>query len=163
MRLPGVLTTITLLIAASVGHAQVPTKNVAATEKNRVSLTISTKENTFKLGAPIPVAIVVKNVSNGEYCELHLLETGKAEMNGYLVDVRDSDGKTYPRILQQGRPRGSIVKLCLSPGELRKESLSVDQIVNLTAPGTYVIRVEHLDREANIHMWSNSISVTITP
>jgi hypothetical protein len=130
----------------------------------RIALAIATQSDTYKIGEAVLLKILVKNISSGDYCESHFLETGEAELNGYDVYVRDSGGTVRPQIpLSRERLRRSRGKLCIKPDEILKESLVVNQVVDLSTPGVYQISVNHLDRETNIHMRSNSITVTITP
>jgi hypothetical protein len=116
------------------------------------------------VGETLLLNIAVRNISTDDYCESHFLETGEAELNGYDVDVRDSSGKAYSlKPILAGRWRRSRGNLCIKPGKTFKESLSVDQVVDLSAPGVYKIQVDHFDRGNSTHVRSNSITVTVTP
>lgn len=155
---------VLLLPAPATSAAQSAESDSARSDSARFSLTITSKQNTFKSGEIILLNLVVKNTSDQEYCENHFLETGNAEWNGYEVEVRGMNGVALP-LMPKPRLRGmrSRGKLCIKPGETLKESLSVDQLVDLKAPGVYQIQVDHVDRGANTHVQSNIIHVTVTP
>jgi hypothetical protein len=163
MKRSSVLCIIALLLSVcSVSESQSSAADSVAGNA-KISLAIAAKQNTFKVGETILLNIAVKNISTDNYCENHFLETGEAELNGYDVDVRGSDGKIYPSIpISRDRWRRSRGKLCIKPGEILKELLSVNQIADLSGPGVYQIQVDHMDG-GHIHARSNSITVSVTP
>ena len=121
---------------------------------------------TAMLGLP---HILLKNMSEYKYCENHILETGHAEWNDYSVEVKDAAGTLTPRVSKpllplRQRPElsGSRGILCIAPGEARKESISVDQIVNMSGAGTYYVQVIHRDRGTDTDVVSNIIQINIT-
>ena len=137
-----------------------PISPVLTTE--RFSLLIATKQSTYKVGEKILVNVSLKNISDEQYCENHFLETGEAELNGYHPNVINASGETLA-LINKRRERGmrSRGNVCINPGEILKEVLSIDQLVNINAPGIYQIQVDHLDRGNNVYVHSNSVSVTI--
>jgi hypothetical protein len=165
MKLSHVLLSVTFLLSVcAVSESQLPAPLSSDAGSERISVTIATKQGTFKVGDNILLSITVKNISEGIYCEGHYLETGEAELNGYDVHIINSNGTTYSiKPIERGRLKRSRGKVCINPGGNLKEKLSVEQLVDLSAPGVYQIQVDHHDREANIRVRSNSITVTVMP
>lgn len=137
--------------------------------KERISITISVKEATFKAGDPITLQIVVKNISEYQYCEHSIVETNHAEWNDYNVEVRDSEGTEVPRISKpllplRERPELSASRglLCIAPGDSFTEGLIPNQIADMSQPGTYLVQIVHRDRGTNTQVSSNVIGLTVT-
>lgn len=164
-RLANMLPSVVLLLSVQVAcHAQSSEIAPDASGPTRFTLSIATKQSTYKVGEKILVSIILKNISDEKYCENHFLETGEADLNGYRVSVVTAGGVPLllvPRPKYQGmRSRG---KLCIDPGKSHAESIILNQIVDLSAAGVYQIHVDHLDGEKNAPVDSNKINVTITP
>jgi hypothetical protein len=151
-----------VLYLHSAAQSPPPAPSPVASGNPSISLTISTKQQEYKVGESILVNIVRANISDARYCESHALETGTAELNGYNVTASDDTGSLYPRI-KKPFPRGmrSTGRLCLEPGQSRKEQLVADSLVNMSQAGIYHIQVNHLDREAGVRVVSNTITVTV--
>ncbi len=165
MRFVSLLLSLALLSnAATTIQAQAPASPGPDSSAPGISLTIATKQSTYKAGETILVSIVLKNIAGGQYCENHFLETGEAELNGYEVRLVGTNGLILP-LISMPRERGmrSRGKLCIDNGATIKESLSLNQHADLTKPGTYQISVNHLDHRNNARILSNVISVTLIP
>jgi hypothetical protein len=100
--------------------------------KNRISIAIAAKRTASKIGDPILLDILVKNISEYQYCEKSIVETNHAEWNDYNVEVKDAGGTMIPRVSKpllplRQRPElsGSRGLLCIAPGELIKEKIVV--------------------------------------
>jgi hypothetical protein len=152
-----------LLAAPMSGGGQSAATVSSLPQAARISLSIATKQSTYKVGQKVLINIIVKNVSDEQYCENHFLETGEAELNGYQPDVSSPNKESLP-LLSKARDKGmrSRGKRCIDPGETLNESLSLNQLVDLSAVGVYQISVTHVDRGSNMRLSSNIISITIT-
>jgi hypothetical protein len=158
---------ISALLFSPLSHSQSGTAE-KETAKNRIAMTIATTQTTFKVGDPITLSIRVENISEYKYCENHILETGHAEWNNYILELKDVDGNVIPSVSKpllplRQRPElsGSRGLLCIAPKETRKESISVDQLVNVSAQGTYFVQVVHRDRGTDTDVISNIIRINI--
>jgi hypothetical protein len=152
-----------LLLAGSiVAESQSPAVASNSSDNPRIALSITTKLSTYKPGEKVLINIIVKNVSDKQYCENHFWETGEAELNGYSLEVVDANGNNLP-LIPQTRERGmrSRGNLCFDPGSTIKESLLLDRLVDLNTPGVYRISVGHIDHGKNVRVISNNILVTI--
>jgi hypothetical protein len=136
--------------------------------KTRISITITAKQATFKVGDPIVLNILVNNISEYKYCEKNIVETNHAEWNDYYVEVKDAEGNVVPRISKpllplRQRPElsGSRGVLCIVPGDAIKEKVVVDQIVNMSGPGTYYVQISHRDIGTDTLIRSNILQVNV--
>lgn len=134
-----------------------------ATEDGGTELTISVKNDTVKVGDTFTLYITMKNMHSDKYCHKVIGETGRADLNGYKVEVTDSDGNSHPMLKQKRLRAWSVSDECLDHGKATSEQMDVDRLVDLSKPGVYHIRVSHLDKITNEIVWSNSITVTMTP
>jgi hypothetical protein len=152
-----ILALVVAQVAIAVAQQQGP-----AVEDGRTEVTVSVKQDSVKVGDSVVVYIVMKNMHKDRYCHHVIGETGKAELNGYKVEVTDSEGNTLPMLKQQ-RPRGwSYWGQCLDHGKSTSEETDLNRLVDLSKPGAYRIRVSHTDIMTNGIVWSNSITVTIS-
>jgi hypothetical protein len=163
-RLLGAISSIALLLMTSTtGKAQPRALASAAAGTPRITLSITTNHDTYKVGEKVLVNIFVRNSSDEEYCENHFLETGEADINGYHPVVLGPNGEELlliARVKERGmRSRG---KLCIGPGETLRESLYLNQLVDLSAAGVFQIAIDHLDRENDVRARSNLITFTIS-
>jgi hypothetical protein len=149
-------------------HGQSDASSGDQAAKNRISITTSVRQSSFKVGDPIILTIIVKNISEYRYCEKSIVETNHAEWNGYGVTVKDAAGNEVPRISKpllplRQRPELSASRgmLCIAPGDTFKEGLMVDQIVNVSEPGTYYVRVIHRDQGTDTDIATNVIQIKI--
>lgn len=170
MKMPFIMLPVVIcaLLFSPLFHAQSGTPE-KETAKNRISITVSAKQTAFKIGDPILLDILVKNISEYRYCEKSIVETNHAEWNDYNVEVKDAGGTMIPRVSKpllplRQRPElsGSRGLLCIAPGELIKEKIVVDQIVNMSGAGTYYVQVIHRDRGTDTDVVSNIIQIDIT-
>jgi len=160
---------VSALFVSTVSQSQSGGMSGNEAAKNRIAITVSVKQTTFKIGDPILLDILVKNISEYKYCEKSIVETNHAEWNDYNVEVKDAGGTMISRVSRpllplRQRPElsGSRGLLCIAPGELIKERIIVDQIVNMSGAGTYYVQVIHRDRGTDTDVVSNSIQINIT-
>jgi hypothetical protein len=152
-----------VLLVCSLSLSQSKPSTANTPEKDRISITIATKQKEFKVGSPIILNIIVKNISEYKYCEHQRVETSEAELNEYYPIVKDASGRFLPRLVRS-YPKGmrSAGLLCLVPGEISKESLFIDQLADVSSPGVYTVQIEHVDHGTNTPVHSNSITITIS-
>jgi hypothetical protein len=148
-----------LLTVGSNGNAQ---PQPDRTEDGSTELTLSVRNNPVRVGEALTLYITMKNMHNDKYCHKVIGETGRADLNGYKVEVSDFDGNNYPMLKQKRLRAWSVFNECLEHGKATLEQMDVVRLVDLSRPGKYQMRVSHLDNVTNETVWSNRITVTIT-
>ncbi len=153
---------LALALVLSVG-ANVPARaQAAATTDGSTELTVSVENSSVKVGDTFTLYISMKNMHKDEYCYEVIGETGKAELNGFIAEVTDSEGHILPKIKQPYPRAWSESRQCIRHGKAISEFMNVGRLRDMSNPGVYRIRVSHLDKMTNEIVWSNSITVTIT-
>ena len=151
--------TAAIVAGQSIASAQL---SPAAIEDGSTELTISVIHETFRIGDPFTLHIAMKNMHKDKYCHHVINEESQAWLNGYVLEVTDSGGKTYP-IKKQPRLRaGSTSGECIDHGKSTTETMDVNRLVDLNDPGTYHLRVSHEDKMTHQIVWSNTIAITIS-
>ena len=131
-------------------------------KEGHTELTIAVKKDSVAVGDKLTLYITLKNMHKDRYCHRVVNEEGMAELNGYEIEVTDSKGIILP-LLNKKHPRGvSYSGQCLENSKTTSEEMVVNQLVDISQPGVYHIRVSHLDIVSNETVWSNSITLTIT-
>jgi hypothetical protein len=133
------------------------------TEDGSTELTISVKNEVVKVGDALTLCITMKNMHKDKYCHKVIGETGRADLNGYKVELTDSGGNAFPMLKQRRLRAWSVSDECLNHGKATSEQMEVSRLTDLSKSGVYHMRVSHLDIVTNRLVWSNSITVTIAP
>ena len=148
-----------ILVGHFVAGAQSPS---AAIEDGSTELTISVTRETLRIGDPLTLHIAMNNMHRGKYCHHVINEESQAWLNGYVLEVADSGGNIYP-IKKQPRLRAwSTSGECIDHGKSTTETMDVNRLVDLNHPGTYHLRVSHVDKMTDQIVWSNTIAITIS-
>ena len=155
-----------LVLIGSVVLAQQPAKP-PKNAKPTFALTVSTDQDTVAPGAKMIVTIHFTNVSD------HALSFGRFGFGGphlaYRVEVRNRQGQLAPYAEDYGKrlrrePRynqpivGRGAGYGVEKGETATETIEVTKQYDLRTPGKYTFRVSHPDPEANVDVWSNTIT-----
>jgi hypothetical protein len=134
------------------------------------SLTISTEHETVAPNSKVIVTTHLTNLSDRP------LSFPWSNFGGpdpsYRMDVRDSHGQLAPYTEDYGKRLrreppydhmvGRSVGYTVEKGKTITEEIEVTKQYVLSTPGSYTIRVFHPDREANIDVQSNAITLTVT-
>lgn len=139
------------------------------------SLTISAAQDSVKLGSPVVVKVVCKNISS------HVIQVA-AEIHNHdlLVDVRDASGTLMPDTplgsLYNGHRNpdmvhvtpedlhGNAVYRSLKGGESFTREVNIANRYDLTHTGKYTVQVQRADAEnPSLTVKSNTIAVTLVP
>ncbi len=123
----------------------------------------------IKLGKPIWIHIVLKSVSKEPFTIPETRQVGLGEMN-YRISVVDADGNAVPdtergRRLRNHEATGgrSVTILELKDGNEITDDANLNNVVNIPAPGNYVVQVERSDpRYADLHVKSNELTIHVT-
>jgi hypothetical protein len=153
---------LTLALVLSTGFYATSQAQAPATTDGSTELTVSVEKSNVKVGDTITLYISMKNMHKDEYCYDVIGETGRAELNGFIAEVTDSEGHILPKIKHPYPRAWSESRQCIRHGKAISEFMNVGKLRDLSNPGVYSIRVSHLDKMANEIVWSKSVTVTIT-
>ena len=146
-------------------------------QKSDYSINISMPQSSVKFSADIPVAIMVKNVSDHELRMVFSSgETGIA-MDFDVTILDDSGnpvpethigvcmhGKTpLPKTFSCGLITISQAMIPIPIGGEHKSITHINQIFDLTKPGNYTVQVKRLDKSTKVMVKSNILAFTVTP
>jgi hypothetical protein len=145
------------------------------------SITINTPRPVVELGSEVRVSIVLKNISSHpvDFWRSPRPDLGE-EFN--RVEVRDEEGNAVPetkyyRIIrgkdknEMLRPDGkfspmignvSVAGKTAEPGEVFRDEMVLNKLVEIGLPGKYVITVRRLDETTKSFVSSNAITLTVT-
>ncbi len=139
------------------------------------SLTISALADKVKVGKPVKVNAVMKNIS-AENIRVWYDSLGPEKV--YKVAVknekgnapeetkfqRDLKGLENPAYITPDTPLNfSGASATLKPGEAVTDLVNVSRLYNFVVSGKYTIQVQRRDPERGIFVNSNTITVTVTP
>jgi hypothetical protein len=158
---------LSLLGAAGNSQAQ------AAKSTDLYSITISTQHSTVKVGSPIVLRIITKNVSDHVINRILISGSGTEKLSKFRIDLRDESGNLvketpYGRTVHgtvPDRPHGGsmiIGEEPLDPGQTLDQELDLSKEYDLSRPGTYTVRLRRLDFHVK-DINSNAVSITVTP
>ena len=140
-----------LLVLTPVGYAQ--TANPA---KSPFTVTISADHPTPKVGEPLMIHIVLERVSHDPIIVSQERHTGNRGEYNYRITVVHVDGSAVPDTeegyrLKHGTYVGefSILEKQLRLGERIEEDADLNNVVEITTPGYYVVQVE---RTVGLHV-----------
>lgn len=147
-----------LLLLGSIVTAQ---SRPEATEEGSTELAIAVKQDVVKVGDVITLQITLKNMHKDKYCRYVNGEDGKAELNGYALEVTDLEGNIHSLLKQKRLRGGSLFGQCIDHGKTASETMNINRLVDLGKPGTYYMRVSHVDKITNQVVWSNRLTITV--
>jgi hypothetical protein len=130
-------------------------------EDGSTQLTIGVKRDVVKVADPLTLQITMTNMHRDKYCHRVVNEEGQAQLNGYQLEVTDSESHIYPLKKQKRLRAWSTSGECIDHGKSTSETMDVKRLVDLDNPGVYHMRVGHLDSMTQQIVWSNSIAVTV--
>jgi hypothetical protein len=121
-----------------------------------------------KAGAPIPLHIVLVNLSQQDISVFRSPGHGHAELF-YTVTVSDSEGNVLPTtsygdaILNKGARSVSKILTTIKPGEKLEEDATISDLFDMKSAGTYKVVVKRPSPlDLNVLIQSNEISITVT-
>jgi hypothetical protein len=152
------------------------------------TILITTKPGTFKSGSELRVNVLLTNISDHPI-ELYVDKRGAAELEGYLIEVRDIQGRLqrtsryywslgrrggsrlrvpkgsehdYSDGEEEGLAPGSFGYVNPYPGKTNDAWFDVSKVYGPLPPGKYTIQVQRTDEESKVVVKSNMITVNIT-
>ncbi len=143
---------------------------VTGTSRVPFAVTITALKPEFKLGEPAMIHIVMKSISQQPFEVPEERKLGRGEMN-YRIMVAKIDGSSVPdsdfiQKRKAGHAAGehSVMGRELSYGDEIEEDADVNNSVNISAPGDYVVQVERVDYQwGALHVRSNKLVIHIAP
>jgi hypothetical protein len=150
-------------LAVLVAIVPIGTTLLGSNPPQSFTIAIGTVGNTFKLGAKIPVQVVLTNTSDHDI-NAAVGKGDAAEDAGYVLEVWDAKGDHSPetKLKSVGKEVSSAVGVTLSPGQSVKNRMIVNEFYYLTSPGKYQIQVSLTDPDTKVVVRSNKITVTVT-
>ena len=136
-------------------------KNQAAREDGDVELSIGTTKSSFVAGEPLVLDILFKNVSGEPFWFHSFIEHNEAQLNGFVVTVTNSLGDELPLLPQRhigGRSRGVYT---LQPEQVLHDGMIINNLVDISRPDTYAIRVKWKYHNLDKVVQSNVLKVII--
>ncbi len=145
------------------------TLSFAQETKPQLSISISTPDVVVKVGADIRLDIIVKNTSGRE--ARFARSKGDAEFD-YDITVHNKNGQPanktpYGHKIHSKEPsdtprHGGMVLIRLNPEQEYVQRITLNKLLEIQEPGTYVIQVERRDSEIKGMLKSNKLVVTVT-
>lgn len=142
-------------------------------QKASFTMRITLMQDAVKPGAEVQVVVDLTNTSGATIYFWHA-RSGRASYN---VRALDRTGKEAPLTViervfrgeaveqEKGKPmrirRGSGYTMTIAPGETAKESIIIQDQVNLSKPGEYTIQLNRMDRATKILVKSNTVTLTV--
>lgn len=141
-----------------------------------ISLAISARQNSARVGSPIRVEVALENKSGHE-----IAITRELRGRDCRVEVRDLNGKLAadtklgrvwnrntliadPSQVSPEDLKGNLIQGRLKSGEKLMWEFDAATLYEIIQPGKYTIEVERRDPESpSIIVKSNTINVTVTP
>lgn len=150
------------------------------------TILISAKQSTAQTGSEIKVNVSLKNISDHPIW-VYVDKGAAAEMEGYSVEVRDSQGRLqrtsryywsigrfirgkvpkgsehdYPDNQYDGPSVGGGGKVNPDPGETKASWFDVNKLYAPLKPGEYTVQVQRIDEETKTTVKSNVLTLTVT-
>ena len=138
--------------------------------KPAFTLTISTEQGTVAPGSKVIATVRLTNQSDRP---LNFPWSGFGGPDpSYRVEVRNGQGQLAPYTEDYGKRLrreppydhiiGRSVGYTVEKGATATEEIEVTKQYDFSTPGKYTIRVFHPDRDADINVQSNAITLTVT-
>lgn len=131
---------------------------------------ISTPKTTVTSGAPLPLNITLKNISDHTiWVPINSADVGIGRT--FEITACDSSGKKVPNIAE-ARPMagekhqpqtftGGI--LPVDPGKEISRKIDLESIFDLSRAGTYTIQVRKVEQQTKTIQESNILTITVIP
>lgn len=136
------------------------------------TLTVRTAKPSVKSGEPIRIGVTLTNVSKNDISVEHDI-SNKGEFF-YSVTIQAASGKAprktdYNHALS-GEPTStptiittSPIPAVVTPGKTIVEIIVLNDLYDLSEPGTYSVQVERTDPLSKTTVQSNKLTIVITP
>jgi hypothetical protein len=141
-------------------------KGASLTTDAKFSLSITVAPANAKPGEDVIVTVLLRNTSDSFYELPVTLEAMHGEINGFIATVTDASGVVLPRGIRpedQQRKAESRSVAGLNPGQTYKDRIDLSKLFDLSEPGTYQVKVHRIDRQTNVKVYSNVITLTVVP
>ena len=141
-------------------------KGASPTTDAKFSLSITVAPANSKPGEDVIVTVLLRNTSDSFYELPVILEALHGERNGFIAEVKDASGVALPRGVRpedQQRRAESWSAAGLHPGRTYKDQIDLSKLFDLSAPGKYQISVHRVDRQTNVIVNSNTVTLNIAP
>ncbi len=146
----------------------------STTATSPLTITLSTTSNRFKIDSPIPVEIVVTNISKSPI-NLEIIAVPHSEYYGYRFTLTlngNNIPKTsfYKALSDKGASDpevpfdGSVDTYTMAAGKVEHVPIDVKKLFLITQPGSYLFSVEmgkNMDNKVAIH--SQPLQLNIAP
>jgi hypothetical protein len=129
-------------------------------------LIIRALRDSVKIGSPVTIEIIKKNISTHEINDSFIRGTLP-----YQIEVKDSRGSVMGEAEEFRRANElkakesirtfSVAFPTLRPGESSRDLLDMEKYYDLTESGKYTIQVSETDRESNIKVRSNVVTISL--
>jgi hypothetical protein len=147
-------------------------QSTGETARARYTLTIRGKQNSFKVGDEIRVAVTWKNTSGQPVLNAPEIPTAETKYRVYVQDekgVLATETKMGRRIRtrkgEQGQDTVTVTQTgpfkYFQPGETMTEEIVLNKVYDLSKPGTYFVRVQP-QGDSDASAQSNTVMITLT-
>jgi len=133
------------------------------------SISLSTPQSVVKSGFEVKAEVTLRIIRTCSFS----WDWREAEFY-YTIDVRDSNGNpppesNYSKVIKgtyTGRPEHIFVNGRLGvesmaqPGRTRTDDLYLDNLYDLSPPGSYTVQVSRSDGESKTRVKSNTVTIT---
>jgi hypothetical protein len=129
------------------------------------SLTISTPQNTVRVGSDVKLEITMTNTSDQDI--FYGADLG-GKVQPFAVDVRDTSGNLVPKRPRKDKePRGgSFLLIPIHPAKSIKREWILNKDFDISKPGRYTVQAKREAGATNsgvLHVKSNRITITVVP
>ena len=145
------LSTVAVMLGAALTCAAEP----------EFSLDLKMQHDTFKIGSAMPGTLTYTNLSP-KSMDVYSDRGGDAHRSGYLIELRDANGKNVTPTIEGSVFVGFPAWRTLSPRETMDYSLDLSKLYQIGQPGTYTVWAHVLDQKSKSEVKSNSATVTVT-
>lgn len=137
-------------------------------QAQQITITISSPQAEVKAGAPVPLHIVLANLTGKEVRAFRNPGYKNAE-RFYSISVSDSGGNVRPTtsygdaILNKGAQAGSKIQAMIGPGQKLEEDATVSDIFDMKEVGIYKVVVKRPSPlNPRVIIQSNEIEITVS-
>jgi hypothetical protein len=132
-------------------------------EDGELELSISPNPLSAAVGKDMLLNIDLKNTSAEPFRFHFTFAHNQAELNGFVVKVKNGAGEDVP-VITQAPTRGmrSRSSLELQSGQVVHDHLIVNHLIDMSQPGTYRIHVRWKYRKSEKWIDSNEITAVVT-
>lgn len=161
---------LVLNAAGAVGEQAAPKD-----QKASFAMSLKLNESTATVHSEVRAKVEITNTS----AERIWLWQSRSGVSQYLVRAVGRDGKSAQltakgKAFQKGegvlRENGKVVRVfpgsgrqvCLEPGETMKDEVFLDDLIDLSQPGTYTVEVERVDSATKVLVKANAVTLIVT-